>query len=208
MSFDSLPEHGQLFVSYLQARKRTFIDANRWDLLQSGGMEYDQYDTPCSRWIVLHDDGEIKAGLRLTPTTARCGIYTYMLRDAQLGLLKGIPPNILNFEAPIAKGTWEASRIFVVTDVPGRERITVHRQLMSAMVEVCRDLNISRVYGLVPAVWQRWIAPLGIKAEPAGPILKIDGLPYQVAEMKLRKGAQFKDLGERNPPDIFDTAAE
>ena len=40
--------------------------------------------------------------MRLTPTTARCGIYSYMIRDAQRGLIDTIPHDLLYEEAPVS----------------------------------------------------------------------------------------------------------
>lgn len=214
LAYTNLHEHGDLFVTYLRERKRSFIDGNRWNLSEADGMEYDQYDTPRSRWIAVHEDGKVLAGVRLTPTTARCGIYTYMLRDAQLGLLPGIPADLLNFEAPIDQNVWEASRIFVSRDVPGRARVEVHGRLMGALVSAGLDLDAHRVLGLVPAVWHRWIGPLGLAAKPAGPVLTIDGVRNQVAEMFLvRPGKSHPWLRAAAPHPslagaIYGTAAE
>jgi acyl homoserine lactone synthase len=102
LSFANLHNHGELFANMLRARRELFIVHNKWDLPQALGMEYDQYDTPASRWVVVHDDqGRVLAGNRLTPTTAKCGIYSYMIRDAQLGCLETIPANLLYQPAPI-----------------------------------------------------------------------------------------------------------
>lgn len=78
--------YGQLFIDNLKARKTVFIDQKSWDLPHTEGMEFDQYDTPQSRSVVIHEYGRVLAGVRLLPTTARCGCYSYMLRDAQLGV--------------------------------------------------------------------------------------------------------------------------
>jgi N-acyl-L-homoserine lactone synthetase len=91
LSFGNMHNHGELFSNMFRARHETFIQQNKWDLPEADGMEYDQYDTPASRWIAVHEFGHVLAGVRLTPTTARCGIYSYMIRDAQRGLLDSIP---------------------------------------------------------------------------------------------------------------------
>ncbi|HHI70120.1 MAG TPA: N-acyl-L-homoserine lactone synthetase, partial [Rhodobacteraceae bacterium] len=83
LSFENIHQNGELFANMFRARRELFIVQNKWDLPEALGMEYDQYDTPASRWVVVHDDlGKVLAGNRLTPTTARCGIYSYMIRDA------------------------------------------------------------------------------------------------------------------------------
>ena len=126
LSFDNLHNHGELFANMLRARHKTFIQRNNWELPEANGMEFDQYDTPASRWVAVHEFGNVLAGVRLTPTTARCGIYSYMIRDAQLGLLDSIPRDLLNEEAPVAPHIWESSRVFVSESVPSKLRLRVH----------------------------------------------------------------------------------
>ncbi len=185
LSFTNLHTHGELFISLLRARRESFILRNKWDLPEADGMEYDQYDTPASRWIAVHEHGRVLAGIRLTPTTAKCGIYSYMIRDAQRGLLESIPSNLLDFEAPVEANVWESSRVFVSADVQSEMRLQVQADLMREMISASRQFGATRVLGLVPAVWSRWIGRLGLNAEPAGPVMEIDGVRTQVAQMFL-----------------------
>ena len=185
LSFENMHNHGELFANLFRARKQSFIVQNNWDLPEANGMEYDQYDTPASRWIAVHQFGEVLAGIRLTPTTARCGIYTYMIRDAQKGLLESIPQELLYSEAPIAPHIWESSRVFVSQNVPSNMRMRVQANLMGEMISAARTLGATQIIGLVPAVWSRWIARLGLDAEAAGPQMDIDGTNTQVALMHL-----------------------
>jgi len=185
LSFANMHVHGELFANLLRARRESFIVRNKWDLPEANGMEYDQYDTPASRWIAVHEFGEILAGIRLTPTTARCGIYSYMIRDAQRGLLDSIPQDLLYFEAPVAPHIWESSRVFVAQSVPANKRMRVQANLMGEMVSAARMLGATQILGLVPAVWSRWIARLGLDAQAAGPKMEIDGSMTQVAMMNL-----------------------
>ena len=141
LSFENMHNHGELFANLFRARKQSFIVQNNWDLPEANGMEYDQYDTPASRWIAVHQFGEVLAGIRLTPTTARCGIYTYMIRDAQKGLLESIPQELLYSEAPIAPHIWESSRVFVSQNVPSNMRMRVQANLMGEMISAARTLG-------------------------------------------------------------------
>ncbi len=185
LSFENMHVHGELFANLLRARRQSFIVQNNWDLPEANGMEYDQYDTPASRWIAVHQFGEVLAGIRLTPTTAKCGIYTYMIRDAQRGLLDTIPQTLLYDPAPVAPHIWESSRVFVSRNVPANKRMRVQASLMSEMISAARTLGATQILGLVPAVWSRWIARLGLDAEAAGPKMEIDGSMNQVAKMNL-----------------------
>lgn len=181
LSFTNMHHHGDLLVSFLRARKRTFIDRLHWNLPHTEGMEFDQYDTPLSRWIVIHEFGEVLGGIRMTPTTARCGIYTYMLRDAQRGLLEEIPTDVLFFEAPVSDTIWEASRLFISEEVPAHRRLHIQSVLMENLTRQAQKLGASHVIGIVPAVWSRWLRRLDLDAVPVGPRFAIDGTVSQAA---------------------------
>lgn len=185
LSFQNMHQHGDLFVNLLRARRKSFILRNNWRLPEAEGMEFDQYDTPASRWIAVHEQGEVLAGVRLTPTTARVGMYTYMIRDAQRGMLDSIPSDLLDFEAPVDPKIWEASRIFVSNSVPARLRKKVQGDLMYEMIRTARGLGAQKIIAFGPAVWPRWIGRLGLKAQPAGPVMELDGVKVQVAVMDL-----------------------
>lgn len=176
LSYENLHNHGELFANMFRARHRSFILQNKWDLPQANGMEFDQYDTPASRWVAVHENGQVLAGIRLTPTTHRCGIYSYMIRDAQLGLLTSIPTSLLYQEAPVADHIWESSRVFVSDLVPANMRLRVQLQLRHEMVISARKLGATSVLGLIPENSRRLGRRVGLECEPAGPVKDIDGV--------------------------------
>lgn len=175
LSFRNMHAYGDLLVNYLQARKHVFIDQLDWDILQTDGMEFDQYDTPQCRWIIVHEFGEILAGIRLIPTTARCGIYSYMLRDAQRGLLENMPSDVLFMEAPVDPRIWEAARVFITEKVPAQRRVQIQQVLVGKLISTARAEGASHVIGIVPAIWARWLRRLDLRAVPIGPRFYIDG---------------------------------
>lgn len=184
LSFANLHNHGELFANMLRARRELFIVHNKWDLPEAMGMEYDQYDTPASRWVVVHDDdGQVLAGNRLTPTTTKCGIYTYMIRDAQRGLLDTIPAHLLYDEAPVGAHVWESSRLFVAHDVPSSIRRRVHAQLIAQLGDSVRSLGATHCVTLLAATWPRWADRVGVKMKAMGPVMEIDGVENQVVLM-------------------------
>lgn len=174
LSFANLHNHGELFANMFRARRQSFIERNNWDLPEANGMEFDQYDTPASRWVAVHKLGRVMAGVRLTPTTARCGIYSYMIRDAQLGLLDSIPKDLLFEDAPVAPHIWESSRVFVAEDVPSKLRLRVQCALISEMVLSARELGATSLVGIVPEHSPRLARRTGIDCVPAGPVIETD----------------------------------
>ncbi len=184
LSFANLHNHGELFANMLRARRELFIVHNKWKLPEAMGMEYDQYDTPASRWVVVHDDtGRVMAGNRLTPTTTTCGIYSYMIRDAQRGLLNTIPSNLLYKDAPVADTIWESSRLFVAHDVPSSIRRRVHAQLIAHLGTAVRGLGATHCLTLLAATWPRWADRVGVKMSAMGPVMEIDEIENQVVLM-------------------------
>ncbi len=174
LSFENMHNHGELLANVLRARHKTFIEQRNWDLPAADGMEFDQYDTPASRWVAVHEFGRVLAGVRLTPTTARCGIYSYMIRDAQLGLLDSIPQDLLFEEAPVAQHIWESSRVFVSHDVPSKLRLRVQIELIGEMVRSARNLGATSLLGIVPEHSPRLARRTGIECVPAGRVIETD----------------------------------
>ncbi len=188
MSFSNIHLHGELFANFFRARRKTFIVQRKWELPEDQEMEFDQYDTPQSRWIAIHDDGDsrVLGGFRLTPTIARCGIYSYMIRDASLGKLEGgIPHDLLWGEAPVDPAIWECTRVFVDDDVPQDRRRRLHLRMVEAMMDVARDLGAEKLVALTDANWPRWYGRRGLKAEALGPILQIDDGKFQTVAIDV-----------------------
>lgn len=182
---DNQHRYGQLYADLLRARKAVFIDQKSWDLPETDGMEFDQYDTPQSRSVVIHEYGRVLAGVRLLPTTARCGCYSYMLRDAQRGMIEDIPEYVLYEPAPVAAHVWEATRLFVTKSEPSERRLIIQTKLIKAMAKAATEQGASHVIGIVPAVFQRWMNRLGLHALPMGPKLQIGGDHTQAAVMHV-----------------------
>jgi N-acyl-L-homoserine lactone synthetase len=180
LSFANMHNHGELFANILRARRESFIVRNRWDLPETMGMEFDQYDTPESRWLAVHDDaGRVLAGARLTPTTARCGIYSYMIRDAQRGLLESIPADLLFAPAPVDAATWEVTRGFIGADIPAALRHRVRMKLVLQLRRTSREEGIRRMIALLPSNWNRWAARCRLDMQAAGRNMDMGGIDYQ-----------------------------
>lgn len=190
LSFHNFHSFGNLFQKYLKARKSIFIDRLNWHISEAEGMEFDQYDTPFCRWVVLVEFGEILGGVRLMPTTATCGIYSYMLRDAQRGLLDDFPTDVLFIDPPVDAYTWEATRFFITDNVPGARRRLIQQMLFSEMNRVAAENGARYILGIVPAIWSRWARRLGVTATPIGAPFSIDGsrsqaVLFQVDDLAL-----------------------
>ena len=175
LSFTNIHDHGKLFTDLLRARRESFIVEQRWDLSEADGMEFDQYDTPHSRWIAIHEGGQVLGGFRLTPTTARCGMYSYMIRDAQRGLLDTIPTDLLYEQAPQERHIFEFSRFFKSSHLSGRARNAVQMRLLKALLDTRKTLGVRSALGIGSPNWERWMKRIGLHIENVGPVIEIDG---------------------------------
>ncbi|KIN71790.1 N-acyl-L-homoserine lactone synthetase-like protein [Sulfitobacter guttiformis KCTC 32187] len=181
LSVRNLHEHGDLYLRYMRARHDVFIVQKGWNLPEADGMEFDQYDTPLARWIALQIDGKVVAGARIAPTTALCGSHSYMLRDAQLGMLPSLPTDLLYETAPVQKDIWEATRLFVTDAVPSDQRLAVQKRLMQELAAATCSVRATHAIGIVPATFKRWLKRIGMTAVEMGPVKLIDGDKVQAA---------------------------
>lgn len=175
LSFTNIHDHGKLFTDLLRARRESFIIEQRWNLSETDGMEFDQYDTPQSRWIAIHEGGQVLGGFRLTPTTARCGMYSYMIKDAQRGLLDTIPTNLLYDKAPEEPHIFEFSRFFKSRHLSASARSAVQMRLLKALLDTRETLGVRSAIGIGSPNWERWMKRIGLHIENVGPIIQIEG---------------------------------
>lgn len=184
LTFANLHEHGALFANFLRARKETFIDTLGWDLPQTMEMEFDQYDTPMSRYIIVHRGETPLAGMRLVPTTSKVMLYSYMLKDAQDGHLEGLP-DMLDGPAPTRPDTWEASRVLIRNDPTGANtsRARIRSLLLCEMLHAAHDAGVEKIICILPGWWPT-MARMGCKVQAIGPLKDIDG-PHQAVEIDV-----------------------
>lgn len=116
-----------LVRDYLRLRKEVFIDRMSWALGQADDLEFDQYDTLDTTYVIAHRNGEVVGGARVKPTHGRqaCGhsMYEYMIRDAHLGLLPGMPQQLCEKTPPLSPDDWELTRLVALPIRGVAERI-------------------------------------------------------------------------------------
>lgn len=151
---DALAEQGKL-------RKRFCVDNRGWKQSVAHGMEFDQFDTPDTWYLIYRDDdGRVWACNRLIPTTS-----PYMIEK--------LWPDMVT-ETPIVKSSdiWEQSRFCIDDDLPREMKGTVIREMLSGQLEFNQVMGIS-------ATW--WMAePKNIKfieddVDRLGPNKVVDG---------------------------------
>ena len=100
--------------SSLVLRKEVFVDKMDWPLFHADSVEFEQYDTLTSVYILAHEGDEVIGGARLVRTDQYQSVgkivYSYMIRDAYLENLPGLPSEICTEEPPVDPKVWELSR--------------------------------------------------------------------------------------------------
>lgn len=114
----SLPQSSQrwnLVFDFLKLRKQVFIEKMKWQLMDSKGIEFEQYDiVGVASYTIAHVGNEVLAGARLVRCDMQIGSppnqYSYMIRDAYLGKIS-LPKEICEKEPPSDSRSWELTRL-------------------------------------------------------------------------------------------------
>ena len=166
LSLDNIHANGALFANLLGARGA--IQSN-------AAAQFDQYDTPASRWVTVHDGDRVMAAMRLTPTTHRCGVFSYRIRDAQRGLVDGIDSNPLFEDAPVADYVWECSRLFVAPDLTPAQTVRAWRHLATELMRAARAVGASTMIGMLTTDVVDRARRAGLDLAEAGPTVTVNG---------------------------------
>ena len=139
ITYENLHEFGKAFHSQFQLRHESFIERQDYNVKVYRGMEYDQYDTPASAYLVSHTpDGRALGASRLTPTTHSC-----MLRDLWPELVND--KNLL--DNPLV---WEGTRYCISKDVSAGLREQIIHEMAVAYLEFGLALGLTRIIGMMP----------------------------------------------------------
>lgn len=106
-----------LVNDYFMLRKQVFVDRLEWPLFHADDLEFEQYDTFDTVYVVATLNDVVMGGARLRRTDQVTGTgnlsYSYMIRDATLGILPGLPKGLCHELPPKARDTWEITRMVV-----------------------------------------------------------------------------------------------
>lgn len=150
-SWQNIGTHQDIWNQYFAARKAEFVDRKGWELPHTETAEFDCYDNPLARWIAIVEDGVCLGGSRIIPTDVTTyGGFSYMIRDAQLGVIGGIPKTLIPESLPVAPSVFEATRFFVRPDLPFRKTLAVQKEVVSATCAAAHELGGEQILALMP----------------------------------------------------------
>lgn len=162
-----------LVTDFMRLRKRVFVDGMEWPLMHADGVEFEQYDTfQNTCYVIAHINRRVLGGARLKPTCATNGsgtVYSYMIRDAYLGLLPGMPRSLCAEDPPVDPSIWELTR-FAAVDRPGG----IGEAVLQAANDFLHKRQAQRCLFLGPPAFLRMAKRLGWTPEALGPVVGND----------------------------------
>ncbi|MEE9427269.1 MAG: acyl-homoserine-lactone synthase [Paracoccaceae bacterium] len=162
-------DNWNLVVKFLRLRKEIFVDEMSWPLFHADAMEFEQYDSLSSVYVIAHNRGQVLGGARLVRTdkTQSSGkvIYTYMIRDAYLGNLPGLPSDLCTQKPPIDRNTWELTRF------TSAKNQYVGKAILDRTNEFLKSKNAKRCLFLGPPSFMRMARSMGYAPKPLGKIV-------------------------------------
>lgn len=123
-----------LVYDFLKLRRQVFIEKMKWQLMDSEGIEFEQYDiVGLASYVIAHKGMTVIAGARLIRCDKVVGTppndYSYMIRDSFRGKIQ-LPSDLCDEEPPNDIKSWELTRL--VSNVN-------HTAVAKAVLDVSND---------------------------------------------------------------------
>ena len=184
---------GPAFHSQFRLRYRAFIERQDYDVRIYNGMEYDQYDTPASHYLVYHtEEGRALGVSRLTPTTQGC-----MLKDLWPGLVED--KALLQSEQ-----VWEGTRYCIDKDVEPALRTRIVHEMAAAYLEFGLEKGLTKIIGMMPTyIYRSVFEKPGIEhGVSSGPVRH----DRRTQDPRRRHSRRSRSASQRARPDGIDRA--
>ncbi|RJL05463.1 hypothetical protein D3P06_06865 [Paracoccus aestuarii] len=173
-----------LVTDYLKIRKQVFVDQMDWPLFHAEDLEFEQYDTFDTIYAVATEHGRVIGGARLRRTDQISGKgrvrYSYMIRDACMGVISGLPAGLCATTPPFREDVWEMTRM--VVNGP-RE---VSRLMLRAVNAFLADQGAASVLFLGSPAFARMAKSMDWPVQTLGPIASNKDGSFQVFECPVR----------------------
>lgn len=141
VNYETAHLFGDAIPAQFRLRHRIFVERQHWNLSTVRGMEYDQYDTPATQYLIWRDvDGEARGIARLNPTD-RPYMFQEIFAD-QFGV----------GDVPCTPQIWEGTRFGVDRGMDGASRNRIIAELLAACLEFGLSEGIKQYLVLMPLV--------------------------------------------------------
>lgn len=186
VEFGTAKARYDLVETFLEHRRRVFVEKMGWPLSLSGTMEFDQYDViGAATYIIAHHDGQVMGGCRLLRCDTRIGtgsvVYSYMIRDAHHGIID-LPKNICWDEPPADKDSWELTRLLMLDPSP-----RAVRTLLDGANEYIEDKGGNTCLFLGPESFLRMAKIFGYKPVALGDVVGNDDGSFLAFSCPVKK---------------------
>lgn len=170
--------HGDVLPQLHRLRFRQFRERQSYAVPVYDGMEYDQYDTLATVYLVWRDDAGIVRGCsRLNPTDR-----PYMLRD--------LWPDMAEAGLPDSPAVWEGTRICIEKDLPAEVRERIKWSIVLGYLEFGLANGIERFIGVMQTfIWRRVFIEAGWQPEYLGAERLIDGAKTRAGQVHVSAAA-------------------
>jgi len=170
--------YGDVYPQLLRLRYKQFKERQAYDVPVFEDMEYDQYDTPATTYLVrLDDDGQLVGTSRLVPTT-----NPYMLKD--------LWPDMVDGDLPCSPAVWEGTRICIDKGLAPELRDRVKWEIVLGYLEFGLANGIERYIGVMQnLIWSRVFMQSGWGAEFLGAERMIDHIRTRAGQVLVSEEA-------------------
>ena len=174
-----------LVNDYLKLRKEIFVDRLEWPLFHAEDLEFEQYDTFSTVYVIATLSGQVVGGARLRRTEQISGTgavqYSYMSRDACIGILPGRPQDLCHEVPPLCDQTWEITRMVVTGP---RE---VSRMILAKINDFLGEERAHTVLFLGSPAFRRMASTLSWPVKQLGPITGNKDGSFQVFQCPVQE---------------------
>ena len=141
VNFETAHLFGDAIPAQFRLRHRIFVDRQHWNLSTIRGMEYDQYDTPATQYLIWRDvDGEARGIARLNPTDR-----PYMFKEI-------FSDHFEVDNTPSSPEIWEGTRFGVDRGLDANSRNMIIAELLAGCLEFGLNMGIKQYLVLMPLV--------------------------------------------------------
>lgn len=166
---------GNLIMGQHHLRYQAIIERQSWDVPFLRELEYDQYDTLASVYIIRTDArGQVLGSARLCSTSR-----PYMLKEVFSHLVEG--------DLPVSDTVWEGSRFCVSKNLQPEQRKRIQQELVYGYMEFALEHGIETLIGVMhPAYWRNLFARNGWPVQSLGPITTVmDGKEAMAGSVQI-----------------------
>lgn len=180
------PENGRLLSGFLKLRYNWFVARLNWSLPNDGMIEMDQYDNPLASYSVVSLNGEVIAGARAVPANADWMGWSYMINDARLGRLTGLPGHGMP-DTGRSKSLWECTRLVVDDTLSQEDREMALALVIDGLCQMARKRGVTELVSLSPILFGRVLRRLGYAPSSCGESFHCedDGRVYRAFKMAV-----------------------